>query len=260
MPINSDAPRVEVAAIFGRAVKVQRAKRGLTQRQLADAVNPYLPAWSQNTVAATEVGRREPSLSETLILASVFDCALTDLLPTGDEEVHLGPLPLSTAVRRLTETDAQRAFEIENQFDPETLEAYEELRREERGLSEKANALGIEYGPDVDHLDTRDLLASLPPLPEGPGDPDRGAAKKFGLSLGEMVDIATRHYGHSLYVERWKRECDAVLRRHLLPDEYRDLLPERTEKGLRIGISRKLLAEIEPEARALAAKKKGTGK
>lgn len=96
-----------------------------------------------------------------------------------------------------------------------------------------------------------------PPRPEGLGDPDRFAAKKFGLGIDEIEKIATTLYGHSLYVERWKRECVAIMLHRGIPDEYRGLLPERSSKGTRIGISRSLMAKIEPIARALVAQKEG---
>ena len=62
-------------------LKVRRAKRDLTQKELADAVGV-----SRQTINAIEGGRYDPSLELAFQLADYFDCTIEDIFqPPVDE-------------------------------------------------------------------------------------------------------------------------------------------------------------------------------
>lgn len=56
------------------SLKVWRAKRDLTQAELAEAVGV-----SRQTINAIEVGRYDPSLELAFKLAVYFDCRIEDI-------------------------------------------------------------------------------------------------------------------------------------------------------------------------------------
>lgn len=62
------------------SLKVMRARKDLTQAELADAVRV-----SRQTVNAIEVGRYDPSLSLAFTLADYFDCRIEDLFHPDNE-------------------------------------------------------------------------------------------------------------------------------------------------------------------------------
>lgn len=234
----TESSRRSVANAIGRSVKSLRQARGMTQRELAVALAPYLPAWTHDTVAATEIGRREPSLGEALALVTLFRCSMGDLLSPEGGDIYVG----SKSVQAAVEGVAPSVWDIDTGPEGWALARLAEL--------------GIEYS-DESFAGNLDVLSELPPKPSGPGDPDHFAAKKFGVDLGDIEAIAESRYGHSLYAERWRRECLAVLRRSSLPPEVLEMMPKRSSKGERIGISRSLMAEIEGDAVALVAKRTG---
>ena len=252
MQPESDQPALSVAWVFGQAVKKLRQERGLTQRELAELLVPYLPTWTKNTVAATEIGRRETSISETLALSHAFGCTLNDLLPADAGEVYVGKLLASSAVEQLTDFRDEKESMWSVRVAMATPWELRDALRDEQ-VYRRAAELGIADEQPLT-IEMYNQLAELPPMPDGPGSPDKFAAQKFGLSMSQVADLAQRRYGHSLYVERWKRESAVSLLHHGVPDEIRPLLPEeKSVRGARIAISRSLMAEIEEEARALSA-------
>lgn len=62
------------------SLKVMRAKKELTQAELANAVGV-----SRQTINAIEVGRYDPSLALAFTLADYFDCHIEDLFHPGNE-------------------------------------------------------------------------------------------------------------------------------------------------------------------------------
>lgn len=63
-------------------LKVWRARRDLTQKELADEVGV-----SRQTINAIEVGRYDPSLALAFELAAYFDCSIEDIFTyDGDDE------------------------------------------------------------------------------------------------------------------------------------------------------------------------------
>lgn len=64
-------------------LRVRRAKRDLTQRDLAEAIGV-----SRQTISAIESGRYDPSLELAFRFADYFDCSIEDIFesPTHDDE------------------------------------------------------------------------------------------------------------------------------------------------------------------------------
>lgn len=62
------------------SLKVMRAKKELTQAELANAVGV-----SRQTINAIEVGRYDPSLALAFTLADYFDCRIEDLFHPDSE-------------------------------------------------------------------------------------------------------------------------------------------------------------------------------
>lgn len=60
-------------------IKVWRAKRDITQAELAAAVDV-----SRQTINAIERGRYDPSLELAFELAHYFDCRIEDIFTYGD--------------------------------------------------------------------------------------------------------------------------------------------------------------------------------
>jgi putative transcriptional regulator len=63
------------------SLKVWRAKRDVTQGELADELDV-----SRQTVNAIERGRYDPSLELAFELAEYFDCAIEDIFEHESEE------------------------------------------------------------------------------------------------------------------------------------------------------------------------------
>ena len=65
---------------FSEALRRARIKKKLSQQQLADAMNV-----SRSTVTKWETGKAEPRLDKLLMLCSLYDCDLTELVRKGSE-------------------------------------------------------------------------------------------------------------------------------------------------------------------------------
>lgn len=69
--------------IIAERLAETRAEAGWTQAQLADAIAPYAN-WTRFTVAEIETGRRNVSLEELVVLASLYgEPILNFMIPTG---------------------------------------------------------------------------------------------------------------------------------------------------------------------------------
>lgn len=64
-------------------VKIRRSRRGVTQEELAEAVDV-----SRRTISALESGRYNPSLELAYRIAAYFDCSIEDVFesPLTEEE------------------------------------------------------------------------------------------------------------------------------------------------------------------------------
>ena len=63
------------ATFSGGRLKFHRTLRGLSRAELARGLHA-----SWHTIYAYEVGRRVPSVKQTVLLAKVLNCSLQDLL------------------------------------------------------------------------------------------------------------------------------------------------------------------------------------
>jgi len=105
---------------IGAELKRLRESRGIGQEAVAAAGQMYGLHWTQATIAAVELGRRQLSLGELALLPRVLKeagltdgrvLALSELVPAMDEEVLLSPglqLPLRVA-RGLLERENEKA-------------------------------------------------------------------------------------------------------------------------------------------------------
>src|SRR5437763_15303760 len=74
------AQPISYQRLLGRNVREQRLKLGLRQDDVARQAQALGLHWTQATVAAIETGRRQVSLGEALLVASMLGRSLVDLL------------------------------------------------------------------------------------------------------------------------------------------------------------------------------------
>lgn len=68
----------EVIEVLSEKIKLYRMENGLTQKEMAKALNS-----SQNTISNYETGVRTPTVKKLLAIATLLGCSVADL--TADE-------------------------------------------------------------------------------------------------------------------------------------------------------------------------------
>jgi hypothetical protein len=201
---------------IGRELRRLRVAAGVGQSALAAAARQYGAPWTRAMIAAIELGRKQLSLGEVVLLTLVLREAgvtggrrltISDLITVTEEPVAVGPgyeLPLRIA----------RALLLE----PETREP----------------AKPITVGADRRAL-------------EAAGDAEQKAAISLRVSPETIVQAAHDRWGRSLTVQRdaIAKRREAVLLRHA-PEEARSADWPRRVQAIRGAATRELLEELRP--------------
>ena len=214
---------------IGRELRRLRVEAGIGQSTLAAAARQYGAAWTRAMIAAIELGRKQLSLGEVVLLVLVLREAgvtrgrrltISDLIPITDEAVAVGPgyaLPLRLA----------RALLLE----PQT--------REEP-------AKPVPVRADRHALEAAD-------------DAVQKAAGSLRVSPEAIVQAAHDRWGRGLTARRdeiAKRREAALLRAD--PEEARSADWPRRVQAIRGAATRELLGELRPLLKGTTRKKRGT--
>lgn len=81
----SDRDSRTVEEVVGANVKALRAKNGLTQVELAEAMHGLGHSWIQTTVAKTEAANRPLRLNEVADLAKILGMSVPDMVSTKND-------------------------------------------------------------------------------------------------------------------------------------------------------------------------------
>lgn len=86
-------PKIEeLGRVVGRGVRMLRAQRQMSLEDVALAARDLGYRWSASRVNALQRGTRDPKLSTLLMLAHVFDCAVTEFLHTDADWISFDDL------------------------------------------------------------------------------------------------------------------------------------------------------------------------
>jgi transcriptional regulator with XRE-family HTH domain len=212
---------------IGREVRRLRVEAGVGQSALAAAARQYGAPWTRAMIAAIELGRKQLSLGEVVLLALVLREAgvtrgrrltIGDLIPVTEEPVTVGPgyeLSLRLA----------RALLLE----PETSEE---------------PAKPVTVGADRRAL-------------EAAADAEQKAAVTLGVTPEAIVQAAYQRWGRSLTARRdaiaQRREAALV---HEDPEETRSADWPRRVQAIRGAATRELLEELRPLLKGTTKKKR----
>jgi transcriptional regulator with XRE-family HTH domain len=101
LEVGSGGEALKVSELVGHNVRALRQAAGLTQDELAAAMQHLGLRWVRQTVAETEAGRREPTIAELVAIAGYFEMPLHALLlapggqiPTDEIEVGGRTVPI----------------------------------------------------------------------------------------------------------------------------------------------------------------------
>jgi transcriptional regulator with XRE-family HTH domain len=240
-----------LSAVIGRELKTLREAGGLRQEQLAAEARRFGLSWTRATVAAIELGRRQLSIGELLLLPELLGRAgagwgydVSDLIPADDRPVLVAGVitaPASAVRARFADTDEDS---------------------DERG----ARLTAAEFKPPRPHEASAavtlprawllDVLRvkRLEDVPErfwaqvgleAAGDAERKAAASIGVPPLALALAARRRWGQSLTAERDRKVANATKPAiRMDPDVARDSQWRRRLQAIRGHVTRELLDEL----------------
>lgn len=164
-----------IGRVVGENLRRLRKARGLTQDELARALQPYGLEWQRSHIAAFEAGNRDSiELDTGIALARALNVQLTDLL-AGDGDVSLRNAVLSRPGCR--ETLAEPA--------PRWTETI--------GLSEHGTRAFIRQSAQGETV---------------PFQADAELAQRLGVRPDDVIAVAEQEWGRTLHQERDRRAAE----------------------------------------------------
>lgn len=100
-----------IALQMGRAIAVRRQQRGLTQSELAEAIEV-----EQETISRFERGATLPPLGRLADIADELSCPLEDLLRNGSPRIEDKAQVIARALENLSDPDKRMVSEIVEQI------------------------------------------------------------------------------------------------------------------------------------------------
>lgn len=256
-----------LSSVIGRELKTLREAGGLRQEQLAAEARRFGLPWTRATVAAIELGRRQLSLGELLLLPELLGRAgagwgydVSDLIPDDERPVLVAGVitaPARAVRARFADTDedaVERAARLTTaEFKPPRPDvAPATFTLPQAWLLDVLRVKRLEDVPERFWIEV-----GL----EAAGDAERKAASSIGVPPLALALAARRRWGRSLTAERDRKVANATnpaLR--MDPDAARDPEWPRRLQAIRGHITRALLDELRPLVKDVASKKKGAKK
>lgn len=222
------------AVALGHRLRRVREDTGHTAADVAAMSRHFGLGWDRSTVARIELGRRQVTGAELLVLPLLYDRSLADLLPT--EAARLGADVTATpeALRAvLTKVPARQGWNLPGV---------------DRLAADVAAALTPEWAQRVDELARRlvpgaDALEVGEAAADGLDDATAKAARRLGVPALRVAVAARRLWGRSLAAERDARVGPVG--------------NARTRQARRGHVTRALLAELEPVIAQISLRDKG---
>lgn len=249
-----------LSAVIGAELRTLREAGQLRQEQLAAEARRFGLAWTRATVAAIELGRRQLSIGELLLLPEILGRAgagwgldVSDLFPDDDRPVRVAgaiTAPARTIRARFADSDEsadERAARLTaTEFRPPPQGAPPALPRP--WLMEVLRVKRLE---DVPERFWREVSF------EATGDAERKAAAGLRVPPLALALAARRRWGRSLIMERDRKVANATdPALKLDPEAARDPAWPRRLQAIRGHITRELLEELRPMLKDLAGKKR----
>lgn len=157
------------AEVVGGVVRKVREEAGIRQEDLAQAAQSIGLEWQRSTIAQLELGQRELSAQELLLLPIVLRRATT-----------------------LTVELSELVAGVESGYVQMTA-----------ATSVPASTLVWIVSDEAEQVDPKNLHVSLGALPID--EAERKAARRVGHTIGELQDMAQRRWGRSIVEERESR-------------------------------------------------------
>jgi transcriptional regulator with XRE-family HTH domain len=254
-----------LSAAIGRELKTLREAGGLRQEQLAAEARRFGLAWTRATVAAIELGRRQLSIGELVLLPELLGHAgagwgydVSDLIPADERPVLVAggiTAPASAVRARFADTDEdpdERAARL-------TAAEFTPPRPHEMPAATtlpRAWLLDVLRVPRLEDVPGR--VWTQVEL-EAAGDAERKAAAGIGVLGGPLAVAlaARRRWSRSLTAQRDRLvgfRTDPMLRAD--PAAARDPGWPRRLQAIRGHVTRELLDELRPLLKDITMKRK----
>ncbi len=224
-------------AALGLELRRVRAERGMTAEDVARWARGAGLAWDRSTVSSIEIGRRNVSASELLLLPVIYRCPLLNLLPNERVRLTDKAAPSPEALR-------------ESLIQPPELEGdgWWLTGHIETGLPDASALLvkSMAFWRDIAARFPGATFGSLERAEQHADDePTRKAARKLGVDRRIVAVAAEQLWGHGLAAERDRR----------VDQQGKEALSPRALQAVRGHITRTLLGELQ---QVLANPKDGT--
>jgi transcriptional regulator with XRE-family HTH domain len=247
-----------LSAVIGAELRTLREAGGRRQEQLAAEARRLGLRWTRATVAAIELGRRQLSIEELLLLPELLGRAgagwgyeVSDLFPDNDR------LVLLTGVVTAPSSAVRARFASRDDADDGSRLKAAEFRPPPQGPPTTLprdwllSALNVKSLEDVPQSFWREVAL------EAAGDAERKAAVSIGVAPIALALVARRRWRRSLTAERDRKVADATNPTSKLnPAAEPDPKWPRRLQAIRGHITRALVEELGPLLQGVSSSRK----